>query len=123
LFHVTITMSHNSGLSHAFEWVDSNGAPISLAGRTLKAQIKRNLTDTASVLELSTDNGWIIIHEDEPNRFTLKIPANRLQPTPQVEEGAEADEPYHFDLLDMASPDERPLLMRGEIHVVRGVTQ
>lgn len=123
MFHVTIRMSDNSGFTHIFEWVDNTGAPISLAGRSLKMQVKRRLTDTAVVFELSTANGRITIDPEADNKFTISISANKLQPTPQVEEGAEADDPYVFDLLDMLSTDERSLMMKGEIHVMRGVTQ
>lgn len=123
MFHVTIKMSDNSGLTHTFEWVDSTGTPISLLGRTLKSQVKRRLGDSQVVLEMSTTNSLIVIDPVETHKFTLKVPANRLKATPMIELGAEADDPYVFDMLDIVSADERPLLMRGEIHVFKGVTQ
>lgn len=123
MFHVTIKMSDNAGFTHTFEWVDSTGAPLSLLGHTLKAQVRRHLGDNQVVLEVSTANGRIVIDPVEPHKFSFTIPANKLKETPMVDLGAEADDPYVFDVLDLVSVDLRPLLMRGEIHVFKGITQ
>lgn len=122
MFYVTITMSHNASFSHTFEWLDAFGAPVSLAGKTLRLQIKKKATDSSPVLELSTANGRLIIDGASQNRLTMSIPALSLKPTPRVQEGANADDPYLFDMLDIISATERPLMWRGEIHVARGIT-
>ena len=124
MFNVKIDMLHNAGFTHSFEWVDKDGNPISLAGYNLRAQIKRKGSDPLALVELSTDNGRILVDTVKTNRFTISIPANVLSPTVSVNSaGIETDKPYVFDLLRIQSGELRPVLMRGVISVKQGVTQ
>lgn len=124
MFTVKIDMLHNAGFTHSFEWVDKDGVPISLAGQTLKMQIKRKTSDLAAIYELSTANGRIVIDPDQTNRFTIDIAANVLATTFSLDKsGIEIDKPYAFDLLRIISAEERPALLRGTISVRQGATQ
>ncbi|WP_421695474.1 hypothetical protein [Aestuariivirga sp.] len=123
MFRVTFTMSDNSSFLHTFEWEDSKGTPISLADTPLMMQIKRRIKDAAVALELSTANGRIVIDPLMANKFTLFIPANTLRPSPLIDEGAEEDEPYVFDMLQFNLDGSRSTLLCGEIHVYTGVTR
>lgn len=121
MFLVTIRMANNASFKKVFTLVDKDNNPVSLAGAPLRCWIKKNAGDSQH-LELSTTNGYLSVDSVNTNKLTMNIPANALGPTKQIVRGVEVDNPYVFDLLQINSATDRPLILKGTISVDRGVT-
>jgi len=114
-------MANNASFKQVFTLVDKANNPVSLSGALLRCWIKKKSTDSTYV-ELSTGNGNLSVDLVNTNKLTMMIPAHALNPTSQLINGVEIDKPYVFDVLQINSSVDRPMIMKGTISVMRGVT-
>ena len=55
-------------------WLDKDDAPIDIVGYTARMQIRRTIKSEEVLVELTTENGRIVI-ESEPGEFSIIMPA------------------------------------------------
>jgi hypothetical protein len=60
-----------------YQYKDS-GQPVDLTGNVMKMGIRRQATDTTELLQLTTDNGGLIINSATVGYFTLWITLDQL---------------------------------------------
>jgi hypothetical protein len=88
-FRVDFQSANKEDLRQVFQLTDQNGAPLDIAGATLRMGI-----ETASgrdVLKVTTSNGRIVVIDGVAGRFDLTVPAAVMRLLP---EGA-----YRHDLV------------------------
>ena len=74
---INIIIYQGSTFTKDFAWKTGEPAlPVNLTGYTAKMQIREKVSETAIILELSTDNGRIVITNPLEGHFTLNISAS-----------------------------------------------
>ena len=95
-------------------------APIDITGSSIRAQIRRKVTDPSPLVDLSTDNGAIVITDGAEGRFQITITADAVS-------AALGTSAALVDLLIdvvLTKPGGRPAnLGRTRVAMYRGVTQ
>jgi hypothetical protein len=75
--NLDLTIEKGSTFRHQFRWTDAEDTPIGLAGYTAKMQIRDTPDSTAVLLELSTENGRIVLNVN-PGEIDLEIAATTM---------------------------------------------
>lgn len=106
-------------------WTDENDDPVVLTGYTARMQIRKRVTSTEDLLELTTTNGRITLHTGvlpggtSPYNILLSISAAdtaSLPATPQ-------DHRWYYDLELVPAGGQVVRLMQGRVVVSPEVTR
>lgn len=108
-----LLIESNGSRRKTFIWKDKSGRVINLTGYTAKLMVKRAVEDAAPLIELSTENGGIII---TPNRGRIELVFTPAQIAAAVSGGV-------YDLVMQPAGNGDPVrLLEGQFAVSLGVT-
>ncbi len=112
-YRVNFDLANNEDMRQAFSLGDTAGAPLDLAGASLRMHIETLAGET--VVEATTANGRIILIDAPAGRFDLAIPAATMR---TLTAGA-----YRHDLLLVAANGNVRRIWSGSLTLDRGVTE
>lgn len=102
-----------------FEYVeDDEVTPIDLTDMTMRMQVRATLASTAKILDLTTENGGIVITDAANGLFKLYVSAedtDDLDPTDSAV--------YDLEVVPAAGESEAFRLMMGTFRIVGEVTK
>jgi len=112
---VDFTVANNETWDNRFTLLDAAGAPVNLAGRTIKMQLRDPAQFTNVVLELSTDNERIVAIDPAGGIWALAVPASVAKDVPAAA--------YAYDVIDYLAADPRVWRrQKGTLSVEKGIT-
>jgi hypothetical protein len=73
---INLTIYQGSTFSQKFKWKTGNPAtPVNLAGYTARMQIREKIKSPNYIINLTTENGGIVITNAANGEFSVEIPA------------------------------------------------
>lgn len=116
------TIEQGAAFSRVLTWKDENGAAINLTGYTARMYIKEKYSDTATLLQLTTENSRIALG-GAAGTITLSIAA---ADTAGLEANAQINkivgDKYVYDLELVSSGGVPTRLLHGNVIVTAEVT-
>jgi hypothetical protein len=113
LYRINFQTANNEDLRQAFVMTDSAQAPFDLTGASLRMDLDAfNGTD---VLEATTSNGRIVIHNAAAGQFELAVPAATMRTVPPGS--------YQHDLLLTFADGRVHRVWTGTLTLSPGVTE
>jgi hypothetical protein len=70
-----------ASFEQTLEWLDSNGDPVDLTGLSARMQVRRSVNSPAFVLELTTENGGIVLGGTN-GKITMRVSATQSAAIP-----------------------------------------
>jgi hypothetical protein len=114
-----ITLFSNGDTAIPCTYLGPGRRPVDITGATIRAQVRRKLTDPAALLTISTDDG-IVITDGPAGRFQLTFSAEAVA---AALAGAPALADLPFDIV-LAVPGGRPVnLGATRVALYQGVTR
>jgi hypothetical protein len=109
---VNITVYNDADFTRGFLYQDTTGAPIDLTGADLFMRMRSNVESATVEMELSTDDGSIIVDNASSGAFHITIPQSELerltatvyQQSLILERGAAKQQVWHGTFTNMLGP-------------------
>lgn len=108
------TIEQGATFSQPLLWRDSSNNPVNLTGYTARMQARRSKTSEEAVVDLTTENGGIVLG-GATGRITLRIPAATTNTYTWLR--------AYYDLELVAPGGDVRRLLQGELNVSVGVTR
>ena len=112
-YRVNFEGATNEDLRQGFKLTDTEGAPVSLSGATLRMEVDNLAND--DVLEASLANGRIVVTNAAQGEFSVAVPASVM--------AAVAPGVYRHDLLLTRPDGSIQRIWEGTLTLNRGVTE
>ena len=106
------------------DWTDESEVAVDLTGYSARMQVRRRVTDTSALLELTTTNGRITLYTgslpggSDPYNILLEVDADVMEDLPATPQ----DRRWFYD-LEMVNGSEVTRLLQGRFIVNPEVTR